>query len=116
MNNVDNQAPAYEPDFELSHRDMVREDNWAEYQALGFQPFWANTDADDSLKYISFAQSEFGVGNVYTGVAYDYDEERPLRHKPGVGIYVSPEGLAYRDAQRAREATDRHAPDQPEVS
>jgi hypothetical protein len=94
----------YTPDFELSHRGVIHEDNWAEYEARGFEHLRDSLDFAHSPHDLNFAQTFYGVENVYTGDSYDDDAKRPLRHKPGVGIYVSPEGIKYREAQRAEHA------------
>ena len=108
---------AYIPDFELSHRDAVRESNWSEYEAQGFGVVWEAVDPDDSLGQLAFARDEFGIANVYTGDAFDHEADRPLRHKPGMGIYVSPEGVSYRDAKRARQGpSSDQSSDEPAAS
>lgn len=81
-----NAAPSdHTPDFTFPNHDVIHESNWPEYQAKGFQP------VPEPLKW---AQSLYGTEHVYTGDAYDYNEGRPLRHKPGMYVYVDPEGLA----------------------
>lgn len=77
----------YEPDFVLPRHDVIHEDNWLEYEARGFFPVQAPLDiAPDEF---------FSTEHVYTGHAFDYEAGRPLRHKPGVGVYTSPEGIRY---------------------
>jgi hypothetical protein len=76
----------YEPDFVLPRHDVVHEDNWSEYEARGFVPVAAALDD---------AQECFSTEHIYTGHAFDYEAGRPLRHKPGVGVYASPEGIEY---------------------
>lgn len=78
--------PGYVPNFELSHHGVIREGNWAEFQAKGLVPLPEDLDA---------AQAYYGVENVFTGDAYDWAAERPLQHKPGVGVYVTQEGLRH---------------------
>lgn len=85
-------------DFELPRYNAIHEDNWAEFEARGFQP----VSSEDS---IGIQQMMYGVANIYTGDMWDQDAKRPLRHKPGVGHYVSPEGIKYaekKDAERER--------------
>jgi hypothetical protein len=77
-------STGYVPDFERPNLGAIREDNWAEYEVQGFRPI-----AED----LSSAQLLYGTENVFTGDAYDYDARRPLRHKPGTYVYVSPEGF-----------------------
>jgi hypothetical protein len=79
----------HSPDFELPRHDAIHEDNWAEYQAQGFLP------VPEDLKS---TQNICGIENVFTGDSYDYDTGRPLRHKPGSTVYVSPAGLKRREA------------------
>lgn len=97
-------APDYAPDFELSHHGVIREDNWPQYKAKGFMPLSGDASSPRSLWY---AQVHYGVQHVYTGDAYDDEAERPLRHKPGLGLYVDPEGLAY-GAENDRKWEERH--------
>ncbi len=96
------QGHEYEPNFELTHHGAIREDNWAEYEAKGFQPV-----EDLGLRFV---QGFYGVEHVYTGDAYDEKAARPLRHKPGTGIYVSPEGLAVgaEAVRKSRESLRMH--------
>jgi hypothetical protein len=82
------------PNFELPRYGVIREDNWPEYQARGFVPVGTS---DGSPRSLAWPQACYGIGHVYTGDAFDYAEQRPLRHKPGVGIYTEPDGLVYRD-------------------
>lgn len=72
------------PNFVLPRYDAITEENWSEHQAQGFVP------VVESLK---FAQAYYGTENVYTGNKWDADAGKPLRHKPGKTVYVSPAGL-----------------------
>jgi hypothetical protein len=83
----------YEPNFELPRHGVIREDNWLEYEARGFRPV---------IEPLKSAQLTYGIEHVYTGEPYDYREGRPLRHQPGEGVYVSPEGQQI-GAQKSRE-------------
>jgi hypothetical protein len=100
----------YEPDFVLPHIGAIREDNWAEYEAKGF---------GIAIGYdLAAAQRQFGIEHVYTGDAYDWQQGRALRHKPGMTIYVDPEGLAI-SAEKKRqheEWMDAHGYPQPPQS
>lgn len=95
----------YDPNFVLSHRDAIHEDNWPEYEVQGF--FWAlgipPTDEPRqdhaTMLFLNLAQEIYGVENVYTGDAWSVADSRPLHHKPGMGIYVHPNGREH-DAQR----------------
>jgi hypothetical protein len=93
QNELPDEQTDYQPDFELPNRDVVREDNWETYSAKGFVYV---------PEGVNLAQSMFGVPNVLTGDEYDFDAERPLRHKPrsGIGVYVSPEGIKYFEAHK----------------
>jgi hypothetical protein len=82
-----------EPNFTLPRHGVIREDNWAEYEAQGFRP--VPEDEKSAGNY-------YGVANVYTGDAYDWDAERPLRHKPGVGVYTNAAGLEHSQASVAK--------------
>lgn len=81
--------PGYSPDFELSHRGVIREDNWQEYVAQGFIPV---------PEPYELAQIFYGIPNVYTGDGYDYAEGRPLRHASDDGVYTNQDGLEYMQA------------------
>jgi hypothetical protein len=83
-------SPEHTPDFDLLHYDVIHEDNWAEYQAKGYEPI-----GDFYPKRLDMMRNVFGAHNLYTGDAWDYDEGRPLRHKPGSSIYTSPEGIRH---------------------
>jgi hypothetical protein len=92
----------YEPNFELSRRGVIREDNWPAYLANGFFVTLQVDAAEDLPEQLKWMQDIYGGEYVYTGDAWDYLEERPLRHKPGIGIYVDPEGLKNVAAYRAK--------------
>jgi hypothetical protein len=85
----------YEPNFVMPRHDAIREDNWPEYEAKGFAPTSGS---------LYFAQTLAGVGNVYTGDKYDEKTGRPLRHKPGKTIYLSPEGVERLERQLVEDA------------
>jgi hypothetical protein len=78
------------PNFELPFHGVIREDNWAEYEARGFRPVYNTLGEPVSF---SFAQGTYGIEHIYTGHPYDDEAQRPLRHKGGVGLYTDPEGL-----------------------
>lgn len=100
----------YEPNFVFSHKDAIREDNWGEFAAQDIRPvFTAGRDYDARLLkgMIASAQNRYGgPGNVYTGDVFDIEAQRPLRHKPGRQIYVTPAGFEYaqqQDAERQKQ-------------
>jgi hypothetical protein len=102
-------ASESEPNFSLAHRDAVREDSWAEYEAAGIKVekrVVSDSNFDDEYDR---AQTYYGVENVYSGDAFDEKEGRPLRHKPGRGIYVLPEGYERFDRHRAEMKAFREA-------
>ena len=92
--------PEHTPDFELPRHGAITEDNWPEYQARGFVWLW---NGDDSTLSVRFAQSCYSAAHVYIGDAYDDDEQRPLRHQPGVGFYSDPDGLKFRAEQQRKQ-------------
>jgi hypothetical protein len=91
------------PNFEMPHHDAIHEDNWAEYQAKGFEPV-----SDVKAEHLDAMQNIYGAHNLYTGDAYDDDAGRPLRHKPGGSIYTSPEGLRHAAEMRRRHEENEH--------
>lgn len=74
----------HESNFEMPNHGAIREDNWPEYEAQGFENMIGKLDSIQAL---------YGAQYVFTGDEFDDDENRPLRHKPGIGIYVSGEGI-----------------------
>jgi len=84
-----NDPADHEPDFVLPHLGVVREENWAEFAAKDFGIAIGSSPID-----LDAAQRWFGIEHVYTGDAFDWDENRPLHHKPGMTIYVDSEGMA----------------------
>jgi hypothetical protein len=89
-----NCSTEYEPNWTLPLHDAIREDNWAQYCGA-VVVLWESLPDERASRWLASEQLRYGAGNVYTGDAYDYEEDRPLRHKPGKGIYVSEAGLAY---------------------
>lgn len=99
------QPVEYTPDFILSHRDVIHENNWPEYEAKGFfMALGVPVDNDDGVltAFLNLAQELYGVENVYTGDAWSSPDGRPLQHKPGIGIYVHPDGRANVAAWQAK--------------
>lgn len=77
------------------NRDVITEANWVEMKASrGFQVLIEQVDLDtpDGKASIKRWQDEYGREYIYTGSAFEWDERRPLDHKPGRGIYISGEG------------------------
>jgi len=94
--NTGNQSK-YTPDFDILRRDVVHEENWPEYEAQGFISL-----GDLHERRLDMMRNVFGTEHVYTGDAWDEEELRPLRHKPGRSIYVSLEGRKLA-AEKSRE-------------
>jgi hypothetical protein len=96
-----NEDTGYEPDFVLSHRDVIHEENWPEYETQGFFMGFNVDHIDEASQddvlvgLFNAAKATWGVENVYTGDAWSDEDGRPLHHKPGVGIYVHPDGRAH---------------------
>lgn len=82
----------YNPDWVLPKYDAITEDNWQEYAARGFRVFRPSYDPEDPTA-VEIARDMCGIEHVYTGDAYDEEQERPRRDLPGRGIYTSPRGM-----------------------
>jgi hypothetical protein len=82
-------------DFTRPNIDAVTEENWQELAAEGISVLAPCLDDKTLPAYLQYAQSMWGVAHVLTGDAFDENEQRPLRLKPGHGIYVRPEGRQY---------------------
>jgi hypothetical protein len=84
---------ATDPNFEF-HHDVIREDNWTEYEARGFTPDAGRRviNQRDILREVQVSRGVFGLHNVYTGDAWDDEAGRPLRHKPGKSVYIDVQG------------------------
>jgi hypothetical protein len=118
----------HQPNFELPRYGVVREDNWEEFRAKGYSVVFSDLDGDETRisasSILAAEESNYGVENVLTGDAYDYEADRPLRHKPGIGIYVSPEGREHaakrakrwRAERRQRAERQHQAPPDPATS
>jgi hypothetical protein len=86
------------PNFTLPHFDAITESNWEEYNDQGFGVLWADIEEPKLFESLwETAKRQYGVANVFSGDAFDFDSERPLRHKPGTAIYVSPAGFQYKE-------------------
>ena len=105
---AEGETPSYEPDFGLPYHDVIHEDNWPEYAARGFRVVDRNLE---SIGEVGLARARYGMEHVYTGDAWDEAEGRPLRHKPGIGVYVDPDGLAIRAAKDEAERQRHHKPE-----
>jgi hypothetical protein len=72
-----------------TNHNAIREDNWFEYAARGFVPV---IDLPENYPAMYLLDRK----NYYDGDTWDKGAGRPLRFKPGFGVYTSPEGLARR--------------------
>jgi hypothetical protein len=93
--------------------NVITEENWPEYQSQGFRALDISPADPNDARAMGKARGEAGYwfGKYYTGHAYDRDEGRPLRHKPGVSMYVDPEGIQYYGQQLVKYPEDLHHPD-----
>jgi hypothetical protein len=67
-------------------------------------------DDEDGLRRTLAREAEgIGAENLFLGDAYDYAENRPLRHKPGVSLYATAAGLE-REAALVEAGKLRHRP------
>jgi len=84
-------------EFTRPNIDAVTEENWEQFAAQGVMPITSSVPEKRLQIHLRFLQLNWGAANILTGDAYDEVEKRPLRHKPGRGIYMRPEGLAYHE-------------------
>lgn len=92
------QSPGAEdgPNFVFGGKRVVSEENWAQYQAEGVVNIVDSLDEGEVQKFReSLAREAEGIGpeNLLLGDAYDREAGRPLRYKPGVGVYATAAGL-----------------------
>ncbi len=86
----------YEPDFIFGGARIVSEANWAELQQQGVRNLVEAIpdDDDDALRdELKWKGLFYGGANLLLGDAFDKDAGRPLRNKPGLGLYTTPAGL-----------------------
>jgi hypothetical protein len=93
-----------EPDtgFDIASAERVGEDNWESLRAEGFRAHTTlSQEQMDRLDRIPTSRSpvyllmkQFGINHVLTGDAFDLESDRPLRHMPGMTIYVRGEPIA----------------------
>lgn len=82
--------------------DRVAESNWEWVRAEGFRPHTTlSQEQVERLGHIPIQRrpgyllmKQFGVNNVLPGDAFDLESDRPLRHMPGMTIYVRGEPIA----------------------
>jgi hypothetical protein len=79
--------------------ERVMEGNWEWMRAEGFRPHETLSPEEvehqrhvpfDSMR-TSVLMDQFGLDNVREGDVYDPENDRPLRHTPGMTIYVRDE-------------------------
>jgi hypothetical protein len=97
------QSPAAEdrPNFVFGGNRVVSEENWAQYQAEGVVSIIDALDEGDLEQFRATLAKEvegIGVENLLLGDAFDRDAGRPLRHKPGVGVYATAAGIEREEA------------------
>lgn len=105
------------PDFVFGGKRVISEDNWAEYEAQGVENVVEAVPEDDiDMLRDELAEkgSLYGVGNLLLGDAFDVDAGGPLRHKPGIGIYITSDGAAQREG-RGAEASDQEQGHRPPI-
>jgi len=85
-----------EPDFLFGGNRVVSEAEWEQLHASGIENVYESLDEADTEQFRRVLAREreiFGAENVLLGDAFDAKSGRPLRHKPGTGVYATPEGL-----------------------
>jgi hypothetical protein len=88
-------TPEYDPNFVFGGKRIISEDNWPEYEAQGVgNVIDAIPEEDDAIRRaLSDKVRIYGDANILLGDAFDADAGRPLRHKPGIGIYATAQGI-----------------------
>ena len=99
---IDPGIPSEEQEFILPNLEAVHEDNWQELAAQGVTVLESCISDNDLPVYLQFCQATWGTPNVLTGDAFDEDAQRPLRLRPGHGLYVRPEGWQYYRERKQR--------------
>jgi hypothetical protein len=95
MSTTPGEQPTSESDLLPPGHDLITEANWEEMKAKkGFQMLLDQVDLDTSVGQadLKLWQDDYGREYIYIGSAFEWDERRPLDHKPGKGIYVTREG------------------------
>jgi hypothetical protein len=76
--------------------ERVSEGNWEWYRAAGFRPYQTLSQElverlprmPQSQKPAVLLRRRFGIDNVVQGDVFDPESDRPLRHIPGMTVYV----------------------------
>lgn len=98
INEADPAGDDRNKEFTLPNIDAVKEANWQEMSAQGVRVVDECLTTERSMRVaLKFAQAMWGTQNVLTGDAFDEKEQRPLHLKPGRGVYIRAEGLAYHE-------------------
>lgn len=97
MKETPNDGPTgYEPDFVFGGKRVISEESWHDYEAQGVKNVTEVVPADDekSLREeLERRGRDYGAENLLLGDAFDVSTGRPLRHKPGIGVYTTAEGV-----------------------
>jgi hypothetical protein len=85
--------------FDIGSAERVMEGNWEWMRAEGFHAH--ETLPVDKIEYEQMQRykARFGRNNVRQGDVYDPESDRPLRHAPGMTIYVRDEPSADQQGQ-----------------
>jgi hypothetical protein len=88
--------------FDIGSAERVVEGNWEWMRTEGFRPY--ETLPQKKLEYAEWRPyaEQFGSNNVREGEVYDPESDRPLRHMPGMTIYVRDEPSADPSAQSGK--------------
>lgn len=81
------------PNFQFESGGLVTESNWEEEMRAGTRNLFPFVDTHDDAYLdgvLAGLRKAFGKENVLLGDAFDENEQRPLHHKPGVGVYLRP--------------------------
>jgi hypothetical protein len=89
------ESPGYRPDFVFGGNRVISEETWSDYEAQGVSNLIEAMPGNDEAalrEELSRKGHFYGAGNLLLGDAFDADTGRPLRLKPGIGLYVTAEG------------------------
>lgn len=86
----------YEQNYVFGGNRIVSEAHWAEYELAGVRNVIESIPDDDIetlRRVLADGEHWYGAANVLLGDAFDIESQRPLAHKPGVGLYSTAQGL-----------------------
>jgi hypothetical protein len=95
MNKTPEDPSEHNPNFVFGGNRVISEENWSEYEADGVSNLIEAIPDSDEIELrreLSRIGHFYGTENLLLGDAFDADTGRPLRLKPGVGMYVTTEG------------------------